>query len=41
MKQVIVTMWMDFEDGTWDHLIESMPEQIQVVIKAKGGSTSY
>ena len=41
MKQVVVSMWMDFEDGTWDHLIESMPERIQAVIKAKGGSTSY
>jgi len=41
MKQVVVNMWMEFEDGRWDHLIESMPERIQAVIKAKGGSTSY
>ena len=41
MKQVVVSMWMEFEDGTWDHLIESMPKRIQAVIKAKGGSTSY
>lgn len=41
MKQVVMNMWMEFEDGRWDHLIESMPERIQAVIKAKGGSTSY
>jgi hypothetical protein len=41
MKQVVVSMWMEFEDERWDHLIESMPTRIQAVIKAKGGSTSY
>ena len=41
MKQVVMSMWTDFEDRTWDHLIESMPVQIQAVIKAKEGSTFY
>ena len=36
MKQVVVSIQMDFEDGTQDHLIESMPERIQAVIKVKG-----
>jgi len=26
MKEVVVNMWMEFEDGRWDHLIESMSE---------------
>jgi hypothetical protein len=41
MKQAVISMWMEFEDGRWDPLIESMPERIQAAIKAKGGSTSY
>ena len=41
MKDVVVNMWNDFEDDRWDHLIESMPDRIRVVIKAKGSLTSY
>jgi len=40
-KEVVVSLWNDFEDHKWDYLIESMPEQIQAVIKAKGGSTRF
>ena len=39
MKEVVVSIWNDFEDHRWNHLIESMPERIQAVIKARGGST--
>ena len=41
MKEVVVSLWNDFEDHRWDHLVESMPDRIQAVIKAKGGSTKY
>ena len=41
MKHVVLHLWEEFGDHRWDHLIESMPDRIQVVIKAKGGSTSY
>jgi transposase len=41
MKQVVVRIWNEFEDHRWDHLVESMPDRIQAVIKAKGGSTAY
>jgi len=41
MRQVVISIWNEFEDHKWDHLIESMPERIQAVIKAKGGATTY
>jgi len=41
MKQVVINIWNEFEDDRWDHLIESMPDRIQAVIEAKGGSTRY
>ena len=41
MQEVVVSIWNDFEDSKWDHLIESMPERIQAVIKAKRGSTRF
>ena len=41
MKQAVINIWNDFEDHKWDHLVESMPERIQAVIKAKGGPTRY
>ena len=36
MKQAVINIWNDFEDHKWDHLVESLPERIQAVIKAKG-----
>ena len=41
MRQVVVSIWNDFEHHKWDYLVESMPERIQAVIKAKGGSTQF
>jgi hypothetical protein len=41
MKDVVVNIWNDFEDHKWDHLVESMLDRIQAVIKARGGSTRY
>jgi transposase len=41
MREVVVSIWNDFVDHRWDHLVESMPERIQAVIKARGGSTRF
>jgi hypothetical protein len=41
MKEVVVSIWNDFGDHRWDHLVESMLERIQVVIKERGGSTHF
>ena len=41
MKHAVISIWNEFEDHRWDHLIESMPARIQAVIKAKGGPTAY
>jgi hypothetical protein len=41
MKEVIVSIWNDFENYRRNHLVESMPKLIQVVIQAKGGSTCF
>ena len=41
MRHAVLHLWEEFGDHRWDHLIESMPERIQAVIKAKGGCTSY
>jgi transposase len=41
MKQVVINIWNEFEDGRWDRLIQSMPDRIQAVIKARGGSTQF
>jgi len=41
MKKVVQEMWDSFGDDEFNHLIESMVERIEAVIKAKGGSTKY
>jgi transposase len=41
MKQVVISIWNEFEDHGWGHLVESMPYRIQAVIRAKGGSTQF
>jgi hypothetical protein len=41
MKEVVVSIWNDFADHRWDHLVESIPERIQAVIRARGGSTRF
>ena len=41
MKHAVISIWNEFEDHKWDHLIENMPARIQGVIMAKGGATAY
>ena len=41
MMWIILKLWNDFADDRWDFLIKSMPDRIQAVIQAKGGSTQF
>src|ERR1700689_4234464 len=41
MTNMVISIWNEFKDHRWDHLIESMLDKIQAVIKAKGGSTKF
>src|SRR5216117_2395091 len=41
MKEIVQELWDKFADNRWDSLIASMPERMQEVIKAKGGSTHF
>ena len=40
-KEVLVSLWNDFGDHELEHLVESMLEQIQAVIKARGRFTCF
>jgi len=40
-KEAVLSIWNDFADHRWNHLVERMPERIQAVIKAKAGSTHF
>ena len=37
MKKIVRKLWEEFPSDKWDHLIESMPDRMQRVIKARGG----
>ena len=41
LKWVMQEIWDSFSDNEFNHLIKSMPECIEAVIKVKGGSTKY
>jgi len=41
IKGIVLKIWNEFEDGQWNHLIESMTDRIEAVIKAKEGSTEF
>src|SRR5436190_13047073 len=41
MKRIVQDMWEQFTDGQWDKLIESMPNRMEAVIAANGGSTRF
>ena len=41
MKEMVVSLQNDFEDNKQNYQIESMPERIQVAIKAKDRSTHF
>src|SRR5436189_4745999 len=41
MKRIVQDMWEQFTDGQSDKLIESMPNRMEAVIAANGGSTGF
>src|SRR5579871_4968 len=41
IKRIVLKIWNEFEDGQWNHLIESMSARIEAMIEAKGGSTRF
>lgn len=41
LKNALVEAWNDIEKDSWNVLIDSMPERIDAVLKAKGGSTRW
>jgi len=41
MKIIVQRIWDHFGDEEWDKLIESMPERMEAVIAAGGGSTRF
>ena len=41
LMRAVVNIWNNYGDEKWDGLIASMPDRMQAVIAAKGGSTHY
>ena len=41
MKRIVQGLWVGFVDTEWDRLIESLPERMDAVIAARGGSTRF
>ncbi len=37
----IISIWTKISEESFQHLVESMPRRIKVVLKAKGGPTRY
>ena len=41
MMRIVQNLWDSYADEKWDGLIASMPDRMQAVMDAKGGSTKY
>jgi transposase len=41
LKSALLEAWNDIEPGRWNVLIDSMPDRVKEVVKAKGGSTRW
>ncbi len=41
LRDAIMPIWTKISDECFQHLVESMPQRIKVVLKAKGGPTRY
>ncbi len=39
LRDVIMLIWTNISEECFQHLVESMPRRIKVVLKAKGGPT--
>ena len=41
MRDAIMSIWTKISEECFQHLVESMPQRIKAVLKAKGGPTFY
>ncbi len=41
LRDAIMSMWTKISEECFQHLVESMPQRIKAVLKAKGGQTKY
>jgi len=41
LQDVIQSIWANISKECFQHLVESMPHRIKVILKAKGGQTQY
>ncbi len=39
LRDAIMSIWTNISEECFQHLVESMPQRIKAVLKAKGGST--
>ncbi len=41
LRDVIMSIWTKISEECFQHIIESIPQRIKAVLKAKGGPTEY
>jgi len=41
LQDAILSIWANISKECFQHLVESMPHRIKVILKAKGGQTQY
>ncbi len=41
LRDAIMSIWTKISEECFQHLVESMPQRIKAVLKAKGGQTKY
>ena len=41
LRRTVLKIWNEFPQDKWNYLVESMPDRMKAVIKAKGGSTKW
>ncbi len=41
LRDAIMSIWTKISEEYFQHLVESMPQRIKAVLKAKGGPTRY
>ncbi len=41
LRDAIMSIWTNISEECFQHLVESMPQRIKAVLKAKGGPTRY
>ncbi len=41
LRDTIMAIWTKISEECFQHLVESMPQRMKAVLKAKGGPTRY